>query len=176
MSKAKSKQVNLQKQFMLITNGLEMFSQAVLAINCYRLTDPNVIYDNIKECVKNSGYYNSTEMHATFSGENERYIRGILNEVIPENNAGFVFRLTENSRIICLAVSPEVDNTGLNQKTIYRYLAHECVHCAARLLECCGISLPRTLNDNEDEMLCLTTDFIFDKAGDLFDKAYFMKK
>jgi hypothetical protein len=169
-------QVNLD-QFCFLQSEFEMYNQAVLVINGYMLTDENVAYDNIKQFFEKRVYPdNLSESKNIFTPTQEAYIKDVFRQCLDKVTAGFVFRFTEDYEcIICIVVFPEMYNPSLDQITVNRYLVHEIVHCANRILDYCGVKLPSVLNDSEDEVHCLMVDYLYSKIANMFIVKNFAK-
>lgn len=154
----------------------ELYNQGIIIVNTHGMETEDVVFNNIKEfCRRN--LFKDEQMKRVFNAKEESHIKDVYRHAcFEEQNAGFVFRFRETPSLICITVCPSAINESLNQYVIYQYLVHEVTHCANRILDYCGIKLPRTLDEAEDENHCLLIDNIFKKAAEMFDKTYFLSK
>lgn len=154
---------------------LGLYSQLVIAVNLYEFNTENDVYECIKHYFSTTLNYNQTQLDAVFTDEQERYIKGNIRSGFDEYNCGYVFRFCEIDSIICIFVNPVIQNEHLLQRIIYQYLVHEVTHCALRVLDHCGVKMPRTLDEYEDENICLLIDYIFINIAHIFEIEKFMK-
>lgn len=154
----------------------EIYNQSLLVINGYSQSDENEIYENIKEHFHKEVYQKNPSMvNKIFTKEQERYLKEVFRSGLTD--AGYVFRFTDNySNIICMVINTHTDNDTFDQHIINRYLIHEIIHCVNRILDYVGVELPRSLNASEDEVHCLTADYMYSKVAKMFDKTEFLPK
>lgn len=154
----------------------EMYNQQLLVINGYSQNDENELFENIKCFFLKEVYAdNPKEVNKIFTKEQEKYLKEVFRSGITD--AGYVFRFAESySNIICMVVNTHIDNPNFDQHIINRYLIHEIIHCVNRILDYVGVELPRTLNASEDEVHCLTADYMYSRVATVFDKNEFLPK